>query len=433
MRFLRWSLATGLVGLVASCGPKPPARTALQGDLLALKRDIASAQREKKLDRDAVVSLARALGEREVMSARGTDGALRVRALRPCAQPLRSTIERRADSGDDVAAELTLILLEMHAADRASLLRRYAESSSGAWRAVAARAAVRPAETDLRQRFFSDPDERVRRAALSAAHDAHHASELPALLEAARLDPDPQSQSLAARAAGAIGGERAVLALRDLWAQADDELRMAIVDAWAERASFASGGERELAAAAESSTGLASVSASFALARSGGAESAPANARLRRYMQDGSDDEKRLALSIAPLDAENEATLRDAAKKASPELRAVAWARLSRVPTARNDAIVALRALANAKPASPADEHARDIALSVLAEAGDTSVHATLVKNLTDKDRQTRARAARGLTELGDYSNAATVLGDDDANLRTDLACSILAREDSGH
>jgi len=52
-----------------------------------------------------------------------------------------------------------------------------------------------------------------------------------------------------------------------------------------------------------------------------------------------------------------------------------------------------------------------------------------LVKNLRDKAVETRSRAARGLTCLGDYSNAATALADDDANLRSELACSVLARE----
>lgn len=420
------------MALLASCGPKPPVRTALQGDLTALKRDIKSAQQAQKLDHGAVVCLARALAEREVMSAEGRDGALRVRSFRPCAAPLRATMERRADSGDDVAAELTLILLEMHAVDRANLLKRYLQSSSAAWRAVAARAAVRAADTNVRKRFFADPDERVRRAAFSAAHEARDAAELEALLEAARLDPDAESQSLAARAAGAIGGERAVLGLKDLWAQAEDGLRIGIVDAWTEHASFVAGGERELAAAAEASNGLAAVSASYALVRAGGAEAAAANARLRRYILDGSDDEKRLALSVAPLDTENVAALSEAAKKASPELRAVALSRLSMVPAQRTAAIVALRILATAKPSSDADRRARDSAISALAQAGDSSVRAALLQNLRDKDGPTRARGARGLTSLGDYSDAATALGDDDASLRSNLACTILAREGMG-
>ncbi len=420
-------------GLLAGCATSPPVRTALQGNLAQLKQDIASAQREHRLDHGAVVKLAQAIGEREVMSATGSDGAERVRTLRPCARRLRSAIERRADTGDDVAAELTLILVEAHAEGRDQAARRYAQSSSGAWRAVAARALVKPAQTEQRRRFFNDPDERVRRAAFTAARDAHEPSELDALLESARLDPDPESKTLAAAAAGAIGGERAVLALKDVWTQADDSARMGIVDAWAEHNSIIAGGDRELAIAAESAGGLAPVSASLALARAGGPEAAPANARLRRYIADGSDDEKRLALSSAPLDDENAAALEEASKKASPELRAVALARLSNEPAHRTAAILALRALANQKISSDAERHARDAAVNALAQAGDVSVRATLVKNLSDKDRWARKQAADGLAALDDYSDAATVLGDDDASLRSDLACTILAREPRGY
>jgi HEAT repeat protein len=415
--------------LLAACGPKPPARTALVGNLAELKRDIQSAQRAGKLDHDAVVQLAQAVGERELTSAQGTSGAIRMRSLRSCARSLRSAMEHRARATDDVAAELQLILLEMHAAERTELLERYARSPSGAWRAVAARAAQRPLDTDLRKSFFVDPDERVRRAAFATATEVHDAGELEALLEAARVDPDPQSQSLAIRAAGAIGGERAVLALKDLWARADDSTRIALVDAWAEHASFVAGGARELAWAAESGAGLAAVSASYALARAGGADAAVANARLRREILDGSDDQKRLALSVAPMNSETEAAIAKAAKEASPELRVVALTRLAQIDGRRSDAIRALREIANAKVSSDSEQRAQGEALSALAGAGDASIRATLVKAMRDKELGKRSRAARGLTRLGDYPNLATALADDDANLRSEIACSVLARE----
>jgi len=414
--------------VLGDCALKPPARTALQGDLPSLKRDIASAQRAGKLDHGAVVDLARALGEREVMSAQGSDGAERMRTLRGCARPLASVIERRAEADDDVAAELTLILLEQRGADRVALMKRYANASNPGFRAVAARAAVRPVDSDVRRRFFTDPDERVRRAALAAARDAHQAEELDALLEAARLDPDPQSQSLAAHAAGAIGGERAVLALKDLWVQADDQLRIAIVDGWAEKLSFTTGGQRELVAAADAHAGLASVSAAYALVRMG-SEFNASNARLRRSMLEGTDDEKRLALSVAPINTENEAALLEVSKSASPELRVAALARLTSVPDQRSDAVHALRGFANTQARSEADARARGAALTALAETGDTTVEPTLVSGLSAKDRETRRRSAYGLTSLGAYSAAAPALADDDVSLRTDLACSILARE----
>jgi HEAT repeat protein len=416
--------------LVAACGAKPPARTALYGNLAELKRDIQSAQQADKLDHDAVVKLARAVAERELSSAQGTSGAIRVRSLLRCAGPLRTAMERRAArTDDDVSAELTLILLEMHSARKAELLHRYARSESGAWRAVAARAAERPIDTDMRKAFFVDPDERVRRAAFRTALAVHDARELEALLEAARVDPDPQSQSSAIVAAGSVGGERAVLALKDLWAQADDITRIAIVDAWTEHASFASGGARELTLAAEGDIGLAAVSAAYALSRAGGVEAALANARLRRYITDGSEDQKRLALNVAPMSSETEATIAKAAKEASPELSVVALTRLTSVEARRNDAIRALREIANAKASSESELRAQSDALSALAVAGDASIKPTLVKNLRDPAVELRSRAARGLTSLGDYHNAATALADDDANLRSEIACSVLARE----
>lgn len=423
---LRWSLS---LLLLVSCAQPQPVRTALQGNLADLKRDILSAQRAGKLDDRAVVKLAQAVGERELTSAEGKNGALRVRGLLRCEQPLRAAIGHRSESEDDVAAELTLILLEAHATDRVRLLNRHAQSPNGAWRAVAARAAVRPIDTDLRKAYYVDPDERVRHAALLTAREVHDASELEALLEAARVDPNPDNQSLAARAAGAIGGERAVLALSDLWARADDTLRISIVDAWSEPMSFSAGGERELARAAATGGALAAVSASYALSRSGGAEAATADARLRQNISGGSDDEKRLALSVAPLNPETEAAIVKATHDANPELRVVALARLSTIAARRADSLRALRDLATAKPSSDTERHARDAALSVLANAGDPSVAPSLIQELKSAQLEARWRAAHALASLGDYSHAASALADDDANLRTDLACSILARE----
>lgn len=414
--------------LVASCGPKPPVRTALWGNLASLKRDIQSAQQANELSRGVAVKLAQAVGEREVASAEGSFGAQQVRTLRGCAFPLRSAMEKRANASDDVAAELTLILLESHALERSPLVNRYAGSESGGFRAVAARAAVRAIDTDLRKRFFADPDQRVRRAAFSAAYEAKEPGELAPLLEAARVDPDGQAQSLAARAAGAIGGERAVLSLKDLWAQGDDALRIAIVDAWTEQASLVAGGARELSVV-EDSGGVAGVSAAYALVRAGGAESGAAGAHLRHAILEGTDDEKRLALNVAPLGGENEAAIAEAAQKASAELRVVALSRLSAVPERRTESLTALRNLANASASSEAELRIRDAAVDALAHAGDESVSASLVKSLKSVDLQTRWHAARALTSLGDYGDAATALADDDARLRADVACTILARE----
>lgn len=416
-----------LLVLLAGCAPTPPVRAALQGDLATLRSAIATARESGQLDRDGVVELARAVGQRELTSAQGTAGAARVRALRGCSRPLRTTMERRARATDEVAAELSLILLETHAVEATPLLDRHARSPEGAWRAVAARAATRPFETDLRKSFYVDGDQRVRREAFTTAREAHDARELDVLLEAARVDPDPQSQSGAVRAVGAIGGERAVLALKDLWAQADESLRLAIVDAWAAQGSFSTGGGRELELASDGA-GLAAVSAAAALSRASGPESATANAHLRQTITGGTDDEKRLAMSVAPLSPEIQAALLDVTQHGSPELRVLAWARLSNVHDRRPAALKALRDVLQGKANSDADLRARDAALSGLALAGDKSAQPPLLALLRSLDRTRRWRAARSLVMLGDYVGAASALADDDADVRSGVACAILAQ-----
>ena len=380
-----------------------------------------------------MVDLAKAVAERELTSAEGSGGAQRVRSLRGCATPLRPAMQRRASKSDDVAAELTLILVEQHAANKTELLHRYARSESGAWRAVAARAADRAIDTDMRKAFFVDPDERVRRAAFNTALEVQAPGELEALLDAARVDPDPQSQSLAIRAAGAIGSERAVLALKDFWPRADDATRMAIVDAWSAQASFVKGGARELEIASESGGGLAAVSACAALDRAGGALSVVANARLRRYISDGSGEEQRLAINLSTINSETESTLAKAAKEGDPELRVAALTRLTSIEGRRKNALESLREIANAKASSEAEQRAQRGALSALAQAGDNSVKAALVKGLAAPEAAVRSRAARGLISLGDHVDAATALADDEPSLRSDLACFVLAHEASPH
>jgi formylglycine-generating enzyme required for sulfatase activity len=65
----------------------------------------------------------------------------------------------------------------------------------------------------------------VRRAALEAALEAPSPLDRDALAEAARLDPDAQCRSLAARTLGTIGGEAGVRALMDLWEHGDADDR----------------------------------------------------------------------------------------------------------------------------------------------------------------------------------------------------------------
>jgi HEAT repeat protein len=424
MRCLGWALSA-LVLSTAGCGSSGTVQAALHGDLGALRREIQREQRAGSLDRGRVVSLAEAIAAREVMSGSGPSGVRRIRVMRGCTPPLLDVLRARAERQDDGGAEAAQVLVTARALDDRSSFARYADSSSGAWRAVAARSARYPAAFERRRSYFVDPDERVRRAAFEAALEAPSAQDLEILLESARLDPDPLSQSLAARGVGAVGGERAVLALLDRWDRADEETRLAIVDAWSMPRAYESGGERELVKVAERGIGLPALAASEGLLRAGGSHAATATTLFARAIADGSAEERRYAIRVAPLEnAEIKRLIGEAAKGGDSQVKVIALARQLELPTERARATKELEQL------TKGDASVARQARAALAANGDASVKPALLKLLDSTDRIERSAAAMGLIRLGDYGSAARVLADEDATLRATFSCTILAREE---
>ncbi|HEY3497644.1 MAG TPA: hypothetical protein VGK73_23260 [Polyangiaceae bacterium] len=418
MQFRRIVL-TSLV--VLGCGSSGAVDAALHSDLPTLRSSIGKERQSGALDRGRVTRIAEAVASREVYAGSGPAASARIRGLRACTQPLLPVIAERAERPDEAGAEATLVLLETGRISAASLVARHAESDSGAWRAVAARAATAPEHFRLRRRFYLDPDERVRRRALEAARQAPAALDLDALREAARLDPDPMSQSLAVRAIGALGGEAAVRALSDLWERAEDDARLAILDAWSIRPSFKAGGRAELLRVAETARGMPAVSAALILLRVDSSSTGLATTLLTRTVTEGPSDEQLLAIGAVPLDSTALDAVRKAAKDADPGVRIAALERLLEVQGERARTLAALRD--EAKPTAAAPDTAR----TALARAGDTSVAPELKKALASKDGQRRTEAGMSLLALGDYANAATLLGDGEASVRLAIACRILA------
>ncbi|MFO0566075.1 MAG: hypothetical protein U0263_10465 [Polyangiaceae bacterium] len=418
-----WLMAGSL--WLAGCGTAGVVDTALHGDLSALKRDVKSSQDAGKLDRSTVEDLARAVAGREVRSSSGTAAVDRVRDIRTCARPLLQVLEARADQADDAAAEATLTLLALGRRNPNDLVKKYRDSSSGAWRAVAARAASAKELGPVRRKFFLDPDERVRRAALSAAIEARSSDDLDAALEAARVDPDGVSRGHATRTVGAIGGERAVLALADHWARADELTRITILDAWSMPASFSAGGEHQLTTVAETKQGTLAITAADALIRAHGRYATSAEQVLINAVSQGTESERRLAIQLVSLsDPDAIAALEKATKDPDKEVKVIALARLAGAPQHKSRVVDGLRELA--KKDDPLGLQAR----AALARAGDTGVKKQLAELLSSPKAHTRTVAARGLLDLGDYPNAATALADDDPAVRTAVACDVLARRD---
>ena len=407
---------------LAGCARAGAVDAALHGDLARLRETIAEESRQGAIDRDRAREIARAVAEREVYSATGPDGARRIRSLRRCAEPLFGVLEARAETLDEGGAEATLSLLAFGRAEKRALVRRFARSDSGSWRAVAARAATLPEHFALRRAYFADPDERVRRAALEAAYERPGSLDLDALAEAARLDPDPMWRSLAVRAIGASGGERALRALADLWERSEEDVRLSIVEAWSARRAFASGGRAALLREAESGRGVTAAAAAGTLLRVDPSSRDLAVTLLVRSIGSGGSDEQRLAITLIPLERPDVIeALRGAARGADPGVQVSALERLVELSAERSSAVEAL------VERSRGDSRAAVDARAALARMGARAPAATLRKELASRDAGRRTAAGQSLLALGEYASAARLLGDGSADVRVATACAILA------
>jgi HEAT repeat protein len=422
MRVSRGSL--GLLSLACALGvgacakAQPEVRAALSGSLPQLQQEIAQAERGGPLSDARLERLARAVAEREIASAEGAEGAAQLSTLRPCVRELAPALRERSERGDEPAATALLLLFESGRDDGATLVERYKEADSGAFRALAAYGARSRQHAELRRRYFTDPDERVRRGAFDAAVKAPIVEHLADLLEAARLDPSALNRGRAAQAVGRIGSEAAVLGLVDLFSAGDEQEQLAAVDAWAEPRAYAHGGERELAKAL-SRSGLVSVSAAALLLRSRDSRGAALGV-LARAIAEGSDDERRVALWSAPLEeAAIQQALEKAAKSPSPELTPLVLSRLIELPSKAAQARAALEKAAQDKG---------DVGLEAsyaLARLGSAPAIARVEQELTSPRSSRRLRAAITLASLGKRQRLAPRLADQSPLVRTSLACRL--------
>ena len=421
------------VGL-AGCGPQGPVRTALVGDLSTLQSELKRAEAKGELDKPQVQALARAVAEREVVSATGASGVQHVRALAGCGSQLLDAFRKRSEQHDAPGAEALRARWLQNDLNNQGAFRRYRQDPDPNFRAIAALVVEEPKDRVQRRAWFLDPDERVRQGALESALRSPEAYDLDALLEAFRLEPAPQNRSLAARAVGAIGGEAAVLGLKDRFERADEQGRLTIVEAWATPASFKAGGERELRLLVEAKHGLVSLAAIDAIRRQQVARDDGALVGfLLTALRDGSEDEQRLAIQYLPFeDARVLPALRAASKHENPEVRVMTLARLLGARSREHKALdeELKRAAAEARKqltelAQGKDQPASE-AMASLAASGDVTVAPRLVAVAQKGEAWERSRAAIALFRLGKYAAAAHSLADRDPGVRIRTACGIL-------
>ncbi len=292
----------------------------------------------------------------------------------------------------------------------------------GAWRALAARGLTGSG----RWQRTPGPDGRPRSRRPPRGDARRHprrgrGRRVELLLEAARVDPYPlAARPGRARAAGVLGGERVVLALKDLWAQADEPLRMAIADAWAMPRSADAGGRRELGWAADAARGSAQIAAAFGLVRAGGPESSQGVAVLEQTITTGTAKDRIFAILVSPI---KEESIKAALKKASDWTpnEVVAAAALARrlesgpAPAGRERDLRQAAEARRSATSRGADLPPRPRSLA----PGGAAVMPIVARDAHAQDPRLREAGGIGLALLRDYPHAAVVAVDQDRDVRT--------------
>ncbi len=407
------------------CAGSPTLRAAEEGRFEGLRATLAGELAQGRLGAREATRFAHAVARGEIARASGEAGLQRLHELSKCAAEVAGPLDDRADKRDAFGAAAALVLLDagVHSPGRFS---RWAttppDAPEAAWRALGARSLDSRGDGEVRRRLIADADQEVRRSALHASLEASDPADADAVLEAARVDPFPAARHQAIHAAGAIGGEAVVLALKDLWPRADAPTREAIVDAWAAEPSFPSGGRRELEWVVSTQHGLPAILAAAALVRADAA--GEATGTLERAIKDGPTADRIRTIELVPFALP---ALRSAVVKAEADPdEAVAAAALARVldtpseKAARAEIIPRLLALA------AGDGLGAVTARDALAAAREPQVLPILERRSAADDAKTRAEAGSALAALGDLGRAALVATDREPSVRTIVACAIL-------
>jgi len=141
---------------------------------------------------------------------------------------------------------------------------------------------------------------------------------------------------------------------------------------------------------------------------------------LARAIEAGSDDERRLALTTAPLEEPSVKTaLEKAAQSPSPEVTPLVLSRLAELPGAGPKARAQLEKLAQDKS---------DYGLEAnyeLSRFGSLRALARVEQELSHERASRRLRAALTLAGLGKLQHLAPRLADEDPLVRATLACRL--------
>lgn len=452
---MRWRLAAlPLVLLAVGCG-NAVISAAQSGDMGDFRAKLDARVSQGDISTSEAKDIATAMMNRQIEGAKGPLGVENVEAIGSCAERFDSALAARGSLDDEVAAHATLLRQEKGQVAPMAY-SQLVNSKDDHWRAVAARSLSLPSDNSekgataskWRQKLMADTAKVVRLSAVRAAAEAKDRSDTDHVLEAARLDPDPEVRLSAIAAAGAIGTREAVLGLRDIWPNTDHEGKIAIVHAWAAawRKPFHGDGEivacpqpavhasceawHQLQRVSDDGEGMPALLASLELIH----DVSPAEAKtpegnaaavVERLIDKASPRVRIEAIASAPIGWPRllEAVI-DAAKAKEDRVAVAALTRMLELDKERPDAIKQLQKLAKGRGLA-----ARDARRS-LAKAGDKTVRPLITPNAKAASGTERSEAAVDLAALGDANGAAALLADSDPRVRSDAVCAILEMED---
>jgi hypothetical protein len=409
---------------------------AVRGDDATLRAALERGHRAGTIDDAEAADLAHAVASRDLSRATAAEAMVRVRDLRACARDVDDALEARAKVHDAAGAEAALALVDAGVWE-ADDVRRWLGDTSDAWRAVGTRSLVRAEDGAARQKAMLDPVPAVRRAALRASHDARDPSDLDALFDVARRDPEPLAKNDAVRAIAAVADVKSaalvVTRLGDLWNTPDDAIREDIAVAYGMPVLAAAGGAEALRVLVASGHGPGAIAGAAAVVRAptsgDGARFDPqtrasAVGLLVRTIESGSRRDTAFAVAVIPTSDPRalEALRRAIDPTHDLELRLAALSRLTESPPDRAAALTALESFGSPKTDVKLASRAR----LALAAAGDLRVQAWIEQDLTSEDPSLRLLAASALSSLGRASRGAPLLVDKDPRVRARVACTLL-------
>ena len=447
-------LVATLVLLLAGCG-NAVITAAESGNMDDFRAKLGARVSQGDIDVDEAKDIARAMMERQIEGAKGPLGVENVESIEPCAERFDGALASRASHDDEVAAHATL-LRQDKGQIAPMAYSELVDSKEAHWRAVAARSlTVSAGDSEeavkarkWRQKLMADTAKVVRLSAVRASAEAKDRMDTDHVLEAARLDPDPEVRLSAIAAAGAIGTREAVLGLRDVWEGSDHKGKIAIVHAWAGawRKPFHEEGDEvechvpavhasceawhQLQRVSDMGSGMPALLASLELIHDvspAKAETPEGNAAavVERIIDKAAPRVRIEAIASAPIGWAHllEAVV-DASKAKEDRVAVAALERMLELEKERPEAIKKLQTIAKGRGL------AARAARRVLAKAGDKTVTKLIEADAKAVSSTERREAAVDFAALGDATRAAAFLGDQDAHVRSEAVCAILSMED---